>query len=236
MHSLPTLADQNRLLFALPPIIRERLLSETEVVHLPQGKILCELGDSMRFIYFPISGMASLISTTEAGETVEIAVVGNEGLVGAAVILGGNVAPYQISIQISMDALKIKTDVLKKEFDENKLLQRMLLRYLHTLLAQIAQAAACNRFHSVEKRLCRWLLVAQDRVKSNTIKLTHEIIGHMLGTHRTGVTMAALSLQDAGIISYRRGKITILNQKRLEESACECHRSLNYELNNSLII
>lgn len=222
--SVPRLSIQNRLLAALPRAEYEHLLSVLKPVHLVKGAILYEDGDAVPQAYFLMGGMASLLSTTEDGSTIEVAMVGNEGMIGIPVILGFNIAPYRVMVQIAGDALEIKTDLLNGEFNRGGNLHNLLLRYTHALLCQIAQSAVCNRFHTVEKRLCRWLLISHDRVHSNTFPFTQEFISHMLGIPRTHVTMTAASLQRKNLIRYKRGEVIIVNQQGLEAAACECYR------------
>jgi CRP-like cAMP-binding protein len=215
---------ENRILANLPEAELERLIPQMEFVHLEKGHVVYMAGDPVRHAYFPNSGMVSLLSTTEEGATIEVAMIGDEGVIGIPIVLRMPTIPYEAMIQITVDAVKIRADVLREEFDRGGQLQERTLRYMHTLLSQISQSAVCNRFHTVEKRLCRWLLVAQDRVKSDQLDLTQEIISHMLGTPRTGVTMAACALQRTGVITYSRGRINILDRPKLERMSCECYR------------
>jgi CRP-like cAMP-binding protein len=224
----------NRILSNLPREEFVRLLPHMEHVQIEREEILYNAGDDVQYAYFPNSGMISLLSTTEAGSTIEVAMIGDEGVVGIPVILRMNKIPYDAMIQISIDAIKIRGNVLREEFDRGGEFQDRMLRYIHTLVAQISQSAVCNRFHTVEKRLCRWLLVAHDRVKSETLDLTQEIIAHMLGTPRTGVTMAAVALQRAGVITYSRGRITILNRPRMESMTCECYQIVKESVDSYL--
>ena len=224
----------NRLLAALPEEEFERLLPNIELAHLEKGEIIYMIGDRIRYAHFPLTGMISLLSATESGSTVEVAMVGNEGIVGLPIVLSTNKAPYEAMIQLTSDTVRIKAEVLKQEFDRGGQFQNFMLRYTHVLITQITQSALCNRFHTVEKRLCRWLLIARDRVNSNTIDLTQEIIAHMLGSPRTGVTMAAGVLQQAGLIRYSRGRIVILDRQRLSNASCECYRVVKEEFNSFL--
>ncbi|MGH9967386.1 MAG: Crp/Fnr family transcriptional regulator [Pyrinomonadaceae bacterium] len=217
-------AVKNRLLAALPHEEYDRLQPHLELVHLSTRKTLSEAGDLIEHTYFLNSGMGSLLALTQDGATIEIAMVGNEGMLGIPVVLGAHKTSYRIMVQIPGDAMRIKADVIWAEFKRAGELQDLLLRYTHALITQISQSAVCNRFHTVEKRLCRWLLTAHDRVDGNTFHLTQEIISYMMGTPRTGVTMAASTLQDEGLIRYKRGKITIIDRSGLEEAACECYR------------
>ena len=225
----------NRLLAALPPAEYDVLLPHLQRVHLPLDTVLCQAGDRIQYAYFPVSGMASLLSITEDGEAVEVAMVGNEGLVDVACLLRVNITPYQSVIQISADALKIRVDVLRREFDKGHQLQDVLLRYTHSLLTHVSQSAVCNRYHKMDSRLCRWLLVARDRVKSDTLNLTQESIAQMMGAPRTAVTASACRLQDEGLIRYRRGKIMILNRRKLEETSCECYGIVRQNIDQFLV-
>jgi CRP-like cAMP-binding protein len=230
----PLLVARNRLLAALPRQEYERLAPHLEPIHLTKGKTLATPGDALRYVYFPAGGMISLLSTTESGQSIEVAMVGDEGVIGVSVILRVGVTPYWSVVQISADAVRVRAAALRNEFDRGGQLHDLLLRYTHGLLAQISQSAVCNRFHSVEERFCRWLLISSDRAKSDTINLTQEFISQMLGTARTRVTMAALPLQDAGLIRYRRGKITILDRRGLESAACERYAIVSREVGHIL--
>jgi len=224
----------NRLLAALPRVECERLIPHLELVHLPRGKILFDAGALIRHAYFPVKGVISLLGMTEDGETVEVAMVGNEGMLGIPIILRVGIALHRSMVQIPADALRIRSDVLKLEFNRNGKLQDLLLGFTHSLIAQISQSATCNRFHTVERRLGRWLLVIDDRVRNQTFYLTQDFISQMLGTPRTVVTVAANKLQDAGFIRYRRGKITVLNRPGLESTACECYGIVTKEISRFL--
>jgi CRP-like cAMP-binding protein len=230
----PHFITKNRLLAALPRHEYERLAPHLEPVHLPRGKTIALTGDTLRHAYFPINGMISLLSTSGGGEAIEVAMVGSEGFVGVPIILKVGVTPYWSMVQIQADALRISAAALAREFDRGEQLHDLLLKYTHSLLAHVTQSAVCNRFHTVQERLCRWLLLSRDRVKSDTINLTQEFISQMLGTARTGVTMAAVPLQDAGLIRYRRGKITILDGEGLESAACECYTIVRKEVGHVL--
>jgi CRP-like cAMP-binding protein len=168
--------------------------------------------------------MLSLLSITETGRTIEVGMIGNEGMAGIPIILSSGPAPYLVMVQLPCNALRIREGALMAEFKRGGRLQELLLRYTHALLTQVAQSAACNRFHTVEQRLCRWLLVSRDRVRADTLHLTQEFLSHMLGVPRTSVTAVAGALQERGLISYRRGKITILDRPGLEDASCECYR------------
>jgi len=225
-----TVPTENRLIASLPRPEYERLAPHLERVQLTQGKILFGAGDLVRHVYFPLNGLVSLLSSTADGETVEVAMVGYEGMVGVPAILRVGIAPHVCMVQIPGEALRLRVDVLRAEFSRNGQFQELLLRYTHSLFAQISQSAVCNRFHTVEARLGRWLLVIRDRVKSETFNLTQEFISYMLGTPRTVVTAAANKLQDAGFIRYKRGRITVLDRDGLESVACECGETVLREL------
>jgi CRP-like cAMP-binding protein len=227
-------AVKNRLLAALPREEYQRLQPHLELVHLSTRRTLSEAGDLIRHTYFLNSGMGSLLALTQDGATVEIAMVGNEGMLGIPVVLGAHKAAYRIMVQIPGDAMRIKADVIWAEFKRGGELQGLLLSYTHALITQISQSAVCNRFHTAEKRLCRWLLIAHDRVEGNTVHLTQEIISFMMGTPRTAVTMAAGTLQDAGLIRYKRGKITIIDRHGLQDAACECYMIVAQSLEDFL--
>jgi CRP-like cAMP-binding protein len=220
----------NRLLATLPHDERQRLQRQLEPVRLPRGRVLYEVGDPMQHAYFPLNGMVSLLATTRHGQSVEVAMVGNEGVVGLPIVFRATTAPYRVMVQIASDAVRIRSETLATEFRRSLEFQDALLRYTHSLVGQISQSAVCHRFHSVLQRLSRWLLIAHDRADSDTIELTQEFIAHMLGIPRTGVTAAAVALQDAGLIRYRHGRITIVNRKRLEAESCECYKIVRDEI------
>jgi CRP-like cAMP-binding protein len=228
----PHFIRKNRLLAALPYHEYERLAPHLEPTHLPRGKTIALTGETLRYAYFPTNGMISLLSTSGGGEAIEVAMVGSEDFLGVPVILKVGVTPYWSVVQIQADAMRISAAALSREFDRGEQLHTLLLKYTHSLLTHVSQSAVCNRFHTVQERLCRWLLLSRDRVKSDTINLTQESISQMLGTARTGVTMAAVPLQDAGLIRYRRGKITILDREGLESVACECYSIVRKEVSH----
>lgn len=219
----------NQILAALPESEYQRLAPYLEIVSMPRGKILHEPYEVIKDVYFPNRAMISLVSIMEDGSTTEIGLVGNEGMVGISVVLGGGFAPSRALVQIEDGAIKLRADILKREFQRGEVLQQRLLLYTQALFTQVSQSAACNRQHQIEQRLARWLLSVQDCVLSSELPLTQEFIGHMLGTRRSGVTVAANALQKAGMIRYTRGKITILDQKKLEAQACECYRLVQNE-------
>ena len=219
--------NENQILAALPRMEFERLIPHLERVHLPRGKVLFEAGDHIRYAHFLTNGVVSLLCTSENGETVEVAMVGNEGMLGLPIILRVGITLHRSMVHVPADALRISSDVLRAEFNRNDQLQDLLLRLTHALITQLSQSVVCNRFHTVEARLGRWLLITSDRVKEETFFLTQEFISQMLGTPRTVVTVAANRLQDAGYIRYRRGRITILDRLGLESVACGCYEKRN---------
>jgi len=231
----PGSAFSNRLLSALPPAEYERLAPHLELVALAPGKILHNAGDVVRHAYFLKGGVASLLSTTEDGRTIEVGMIGNEGMTGISIILRSRIAPYQVMVQLAGNALRIRGDILREEFNRGGKLQDLLLRYAHSLLIQVAQSAACNRFHTVEERLCRWLLVSRDRVQTHTLQLTQEFLSHMLGGPRTSVTAIAGSLQKEGLIKYSRGRITILSRDGLKAASCECYERVREGISQFLV-
>ena len=220
----------NRILAKLPRAEYERLRPGMEAVHLAQGRVLYNAGDPVRHAYFPMGGMVSVLSTTEDGRMIEVGMIGSEGFAGIPVVLRVSAAPYRVVVQISANAVRVRGELLREEFNRGGRLQDLMLRYTHTLLTQVAQSAACNRFHTVEERLCRWLLIARDRTPGDTIRLTQEFLSYMLGVPRTSVTMIAGSLQASGAIRYHRGKITVLDRRLLEAASCECYRIVSEEL------
>ena len=224
----------NRILAALPAEQFARLQQHLAMVSLERDKVLYITGDEIRYVYFPTGGLVSLLSTTETGSTVEAAMVGNEGIIGLPVILKNKMIPFEVTVQTQTDAFRIKAEDLQEEFDRGEALHELILRYLNLLIAEITQSALCHRFHTVEEALGRWLLLAQDRLHTDSLNLTQEIISHALGVPRTGVTMAAGSLQRAGLIRYSRGKIAIVDRARLEANSCECFRIIRDELSHFL--
>lgn len=221
--------SKNQLLAALPAQEYQRLVPYLEHVVLTTQQVLYDSYEPIEYVYFPIQGLASLLYTMEDGETVEVGLVGHEGIVGLPVILGGMKTTNQAVVQIAGNAMRMEASRLKREFDRGGKLQKILLRYTQALLMLVSQTAACNRLHTLDERLARWLLLVQNRLQSDELPLTQEYISQMLGTRRSGVTVAAGTLQEAGIIRYKRGKITILNQENLEGTACECYRVIQKE-------
>jgi CRP-like cAMP-binding protein len=216
-------APRNRLLAALPTDDYQRLRPHLNQVTLSTNQPIYEAGEPIDYVYFPEDSIISLVSTLKDGSTLEVGLVGNEGMVGIPVIMSGITQAHRAFVQLSNRALQMRADVLKAEFDRSGPLQHLLLRYIQALLTQIAQSAVCNRFHTTEERLARWLLLVGDCAQSNEFMLTQEFIGQMLGVRRSAVTLAAGSLSQAGLIQYTRGRITICDRSALEEFSCECY-------------
>jgi CRP-like cAMP-binding protein len=221
--------SENQLLAALPTEDYQRLSSHLEPVELQHSQILYEAGGSMDYVYFPSNSMVSLISQLSDGSSVEIGIVGYEGMVGVSVVLGVDKSPHETMVQVPDGAVRMKTSVLREEFKRGGALQASLLRYIQMLLLQTSQIAACNRLHTIGERLARWLLMSQDRCRCDELPFTQEFLAIMLGTRRAGVTEAALILQAEEYISYRRGHVKILDRAGLEDFTCECYRIVKDE-------
>lgn len=219
----------NHLLSTLPKEEYQRLAPYFEVVTLNLGQVLYESGEQIDYLYFPTTSMISLLQTLEDGMTGEVGLTGNEGVIGIALFLGGETTPNQAIVQISGQAIRLKANLIQEEFRRGGSFQITLLRFTQALITQISQTAICNRLHGVEQRFCRWLLLSQDRVKSNKLEMTQELIAKMLGGRRESVTVAAGRLQDAGLISYVRGQITIIDRPGLEKTVCECYQVVKTE-------
>jgi CRP-like cAMP-binding protein len=214
-------AQQNHLLEALSDLERARILPHFQRVSMPLGKVLYEPGDVLRHVYFPIDCIVSLLYVMEDGASAEISVVGNEGIVGIALFMGGETTSSRAIVQSAGQAYRLGGQHLKDEFHRSSEIQHLLLRYTQALITQMAQTAACNRHHSVDQQLCRWLLLSLGRLSDNRLAMTQELISNMLGVRREGVTEAAGKLQKAGVIKYSRGHITVLDRPKLEEMCCE---------------
>ena len=225
---------QNLLLAALPAANYERLLPQLELVPLPLGWVVYEAGRKQGYVYFPTTSIISLLYVMESGASAEIAVTGNDGLVGIALFMGGETTPSRAVVQSAGYAYRLKAAALKREFDHGGPLQHLLLRYTQALITQMAQTAVCNRHHAVEQQLCRWLLLSLDRLPSNKLAMTQELIANMLGVRREGVTEAAGRLQAAKLIRYSRGHITILDRPGLETLVCECYAVVRKETDRLL--
>ncbi|EZH79825.1 Crp/Fnr family transcriptional regulator [Ectopseudomonas composti] len=233
MHELHQ-PQQNHLLAALTAEVRQRLFAHLELVPLPLGKVLYESGDTMRHVYFPTDSIISLIYVMESGASAEISVVGNEGLVGIALFMGGESTPSRAVVQSGGYAFRLKGPLIKAEFDRHGELLVLMLRYTQALITQMAQTAVCNRHHSIDQQLCRWLLLSLDRLPSNQLTMTQELIANMLGVRREGVTEAAGKLQRQGVIEYSRGHITVLDRHKLEQLSCECYAVVKKETDRLL--
>jgi CRP-like cAMP-binding protein len=241
MHTKPKLPAaaahsplQNHLLAALPAEDFERLAPHLEGVPMPLGEALYEPGTQLRHAYFPTTAIVSLHYVTESGASAETAGVGNEGIVGVSLFMGGDTTPSSAVVQTAGYGFRLDRHVLKAEFDRAGALQRLLLRYTQALMTQMAQTAVCNRHHSLEQQLCRWLLLTLDRLPTQELTMTQELVAGMLGVRREGVTEAAGKLQRAGLISYRRGHISVLDRKGLEAQTCECYGVVKKEMDRLL--
>jgi CRP-like cAMP-binding protein len=215
----------NRILKALPPKEHRILLPQLKPVVLTKGTVLYEAGEKIAQVYFPESAMVSYLSGTSEGETIEVCVVGNEGIVGLASLLSDSTA-FRAVVQISGNAFSLSQEVLRKEFKRCDALHKLLLDYTNSLLVQVAQTAVCNKFHSVQERFSRWLLMASERVGSNQLPMTQDAMARVLGSRRASVTVVAGALQRKGVIRYTRGVVTILDRKYLESAACECYETI----------
>ncbi|MFY9317221.1 MAG: Crp/Fnr family transcriptional regulator [Burkholderiales bacterium] len=230
----PHSPDQNHLLAALPGAEFERLAPDLELFAMPLGMILYEPGGQMQHAYFPTTSIVSLHYVMETGASAETAGVGNEGVVGISLFMGGDTTPSSAVVQTAGHAYRLASNVLKREFSRAGLMRSLLLRYTQALITQMFQTAACNRHHSVEQQLCRWLLLTLDRIPSRELVMTQELVASMLGVRREGITQAAGKLQQAGYIRYRRGHISVLERSGLETLACECYGVVKKELGRLL--
>ena len=226
--------NQNHLLAALPTAEFERLAAHLELVPMALGEILYEPGELMRHAYFPTTAIVSLHYVMESGASAETAGVGNEGIVGVSLFMGGDTTPSSAVVQTAGHGYRLASALLKQEFVRAGLMQRLLLRYTQALITQMTQTAACNRHHSIEQQLCRWLLLTLDRVSTQELIMTQELVASMLGVRREGITEAAGNLQRAGVIRYRRGHIAVLERSGLETRVCECYATVKKELSRLL--
>jgi CRP-like cAMP-binding protein len=224
----------NFLLAALPDPEWQRWRSFLEKVEMPLGQVLYESGGTLTHVYFPTTAIVSLLYVMENGASAEIAVVGNEGLVGVSLFMGGESTPSRAVVQSAGHGFQLKAQLMKDEFNRAGPVLHLLLRYTQALITQMAQTAACNRHHSLDQQLCRWLLLSLDRLRANELAMTQELIANMLGVRREGVTEAALKLQQAGLISYARGRITVLDRPGLEKRTCECYAVVKREYDRLL--
>jgi len=225
---------ENHLLRALPAAEWERIVPRLERVPLQLGQVLYESGSELRHVYFPTDSIVSLLYVMEDGASAEIAVVGNEGMVGVALFMGGETTTNRAVVQSAGHAYRLRGQLLKEEFLRATALQHLLLRYTQALLTQMAQTAVCNRHHSVDQQLCRWLLLSLDRLPTSNLNMTQELIANMLGVRREGVTEAAGKLQAAGLIHYSRGHIAVLDRPALEARCCECYEVVRREFTRLL--
>jgi CRP-like cAMP-binding protein len=230
----PNSPPENRLLAALPVDEYERLLPRLHQVSFSLGEVVYEFGGHLDYVYFPTTSIVSLLYTMENGTSAEMGLTGNDGIVGIALFMGGGTMPNRAVVQSAGGAIRMRAKMLQDEFARGGKFQQLLLRYTQALITQISQTAVCNRLHSVEQQLCRWLLLSHDRVKADELIMTQELIADMLGVRREGVTVAAGRLQDAGAISYVRGHITILDRQKLEDTVCECYLVVKNEFDRLL--
>jgi CRP-like cAMP-binding protein len=228
------LPPENHLLAVLSDADWARLEPHLALIDMPLGQVVYESGDRLDHVYFPTSSIVSLLYVMEDGASAEIAIVGNEGLVGIALFMGGETTPSRAIVQSAGRAYRLPAAILKEEFRRGGALQRLLLRYTQALITQMAQTAVCNRHHSIDQQLCRWLLLSIDRLASNELEMTQDLIANMLGVRRAGVTEAALKLQDAGLIRYSHGHIELLNREGLEQRVCECYGVVKREFDRLL--
>jgi len=226
--------QQNHLLDALPEETYQRLLPMLELIELPLGQALYESGGKLNYVYFPTTSIVSLLYVLESGASAEIAVVGNEGVLGIALFMGGETTPSRAVVQSAGYGYRMRAQLLKQEFNRAGPMMQLLLRYTQALITQMTQTAVCNRHHTVEQQLCRWLLLSLDRLSNNEVSMTQELIANMLGVRREGVTEAAGKLQQAGEIQYSRGRITVLNRPLLEKRVCECYQVVKTEFDRLL--
>ena len=227
-------ALKNHLLAALPAVEFDRINHHLQLVSLKLGQVLHETGDKMNYVYFPTTAIMSLLYIMENGSTAEIGVVGNDGILGIELFMGGETTTNRAIIQSAGEAFKMDAKSLKAEFTLGGAFQKLLLRYTQALITQISQTAVCNRLHSVDQQLCRWLLLSHDRLDSDKLVMTHDLISNMLGVRREGVTLAAQKLAGRGLIKNIRGTITVLDRQGLEEAVCECYEVVNTEYNRLL--
>lgn len=226
--------NQNFLLAALPKAEFEHIAPHLELVEMPLGDVLYESGGQLQHVYFPTTAIVSLHYVMENGASAEIAGVGNEGVLGISLFMGGNTTPSLATVYTGGHGYRLKAQLMMEEFNRAGPMMRLMLRYTQALMTQMAQTAVCNRHHSVEQQLCRWLLLTLDRLPSNELTMTQELIASMIGVRREGITEIAGNLQRAGLISYRRGHITVLDRSGLESRACECYNVVKKELHRLL--
>ncbi len=233
MANLPN-PRQNHLLNALLESDYDRLFPNLELIKMPLGHVLYESGQQLEYVYFPTTCIISLLYVMENGASAEIAIVGNEGILGISIFMGGETTPSRAVVQSAGYSYRLRGSFLKTEFNRAGPVQRLLLRYTQALITQMAQTAVCNRHHTVEQQLCRWLLLSLDRLASNELAMTQELIANMLGVRREGVTEAARKLQELGLIHYSRGHITVIDRPKLEKKTCECYEVVKAEFDRLL--
>lgn len=221
---------ENYLLSILPSEENKRLYSQLELVEMPLGQVIYESGEKLHYAYFPTTSIVSLLYVMESGASAEIAVVGNDGIVGLSVLMGGGSMPNRAVVQSAGYGYRIRSAIIQNEFNRNGPVLRLLLRYTQALITQMSQTAVCNRHHSIDQQLCRWLLLSIDRLPANKLEMTQELIGNMLGVRREGVTKAAGKLHKAGLINYKRGHIEVLDRTGLEKRVCECYQVVRSEV------
>ena len=225
---------ENRLLAALPASEQERLFPQLQLRKMSLGDVLYESGSKLSHVYFPTTSIVSLLYVMEDGASAEIAIAGNEGLIGVVLFMGGETTPSRAVVQSAGFAYRLPAVSMKQEFSRGGVMQQLMLRYTQALLTQMAQTAVCNRHHSVDQQLCRWLLMSLDRLPTNELSMTQELIANMLGVRRAGVAEAAGHLQNAGLIRYHRGHITVLDRRKLERRVCECYAVVKNEFDRLL--
>ncbi len=225
---------KNHLLDALTKADLKRFSSDLELIEMPLGLVLYESGEKLNYVYFPTTSIISLLYVMENGASAEIAVVGNEGILGISLFMGGETTPSRAIVQSAGFGYRLKAQLLKDEFNRSGPTMRLLLRYTQALITQMSQTAVCNRHHSIDQQLCRWLLLSLDRLESNELTMTQELIGNMLGVRREGVTEAARKLQNLGLIDYRRGHIKVLDRPGVENKCCECYKVVKVEYDRLL--
>lgn len=226
--------EQNYLFHSIPSIEWERLLPHIELIELPLGKVLYEPGTKMSHVYFPSTAIVSLLYALENGSSAEIAIVGNEGVVGISIFMGGESTSSRAVVQSAGLGYRVKSSLILEEFNRSGPVMHLFLRYTQALITQMSQTAVCNRHHTLDQQFCRWLLLSLDRLPSNELVMTQELIANMLGVRREGVTEAALKVQKAGLIKYARGRITILDRTGLEKRTCECYQVVKTEYDRLL--
>ncbi|MCX8521521.1 MAG: Crp/Fnr family transcriptional regulator [Rhodoferax sp.] len=225
---------QNQLLATLPDAEYKRIEKDLELVHLPLGEVLYESGCKLHYAYFPTNSIVSMLYVLEDGSSAEVAIVGNEGLLGIALFMGGETTPSRAVVQSAGWGYRLKSHLIKAEFRRSGPVMNLLLRYTQALITQMTQTAVCNRHHSIEQQLCRWLLLSLDRLTGDSLTMTQDLIANMLGVRREGVTEAAGKLQRAGYIRYSRGHITVLDRPGLEKRVCECYEVVRLEFDRLL--